>query len=454
MIDYKKLAKKYHNEIVENLTKWININSVYDESTIKENAPFGKGVSEALNYIATLAKEKGFNVDTCDGYCVEISYGKGDLISIFAHADVVPVSGEWLYPPFSGEVHDGKMYGRGTSDDKGPSLAAFYALCLLKDNNLINNYQVKLIIGGNEESGSKCLEHYFHVLKKPYPKYGFTPDGEFPLIYGEKGIANYKVEQNIKFENVVKIEGGVVANSVIDKAYAIIKAKPDIKEFVSLHFKFMECPYNLIPLEDNMYKLEVIGKAAHGSLPHEGKNAALILMNCLAIYYNDHSLNTVFEYYEDTNGKALGTFYETELLHQTTYNVGLLKYENEKLEYVVNFRYPENVKVDEVINKLNALNIGKVSLLSESEPLLIDPNSKMVQTLLKVYQEETNDYKTKIMTIGGGTYAKESKNTLAFGSHFPNRDDRIHNCNETITIEDLLSSISIYAHAIDELGKL
>lgn len=454
MLNYKKICKPYQREIIASLKKWININSIFDESTVSKEMPFGQGVHDALEYIALLGEEKGFKVDRCDGYCTEISYGEGDIIGIFAHCDVVPVSGEWKYPPFSGEIDDNKMYGRGTSDDKGPAIAAFYALCALKDNNLLSSYQVKLVIGGNEESGSKCLDYYFNILKKSYPKYGFTPDGEFPLIYGEKGIANYQVEQDVQFANIKQIHAGVVANSVIDKAEAIIEAPYNIVSFAKTYFAATLCNYELSDLNDGTFKLTIYGKAAHGSLPKNGVNAALCLLRFLSIYYQDEEEDIVPYFYFDCDGHALKSFYKSKLLHETTYNVGLLNYENHKLSYVVNFRYPENVNVDEVLSRLNSLNIGRHTLLSKSDPLLINPKSKMVKTLLKVYQDETGDLNTKIMTIGGGTYAKECKNTLAFGSHFPGREDRIHNNNETITLDDLLSSISIYAHAINELGRL
>ena len=190
-LNFKKLLKKYEKESISSLQEWIKINSIYDENTVSVDKPFGEGVASALEYIARLGEENGFNVDRCSSYCTEISYGEGDLIAVYAHADVVPVSGDWDEDPFSGKIKNGIMYGRGTSDDKGPAMAAFYALKALKENDLIKGYKVSLVVGGNEERGSACLEHYFHKLHKPYPKYGFTPDGDFPLIYGEKGICNY-----------------------------------------------------------------------------------------------------------------------------------------------------------------------------------------------------------------------------------------------------------------------
>lgn len=454
MFDYKKIVKSHEEDVVSDLKKWIEIPSIYDESTIKENMPFGKDVFDALQYIGHLGEAHGFNVDYCDGYCVEISFGEGPIIGIYAHCDVVPVSGEWIHPPFSGEIDDDKMYGRGTSDDKGPAMAAFHALCALKEQDRIKGYQVRLVIGGNEESGSLCLKHYFHDLKKPYPKYGFTPDGEFPLIYGEKGIANYKVEQRLDAPYLISLHGGSAPNCVMDHVICKIRAKADFAKSCKAYFKATDCTYKLENEEEDIYVLEVFGKAAHGSLPQLGINAGLTLLRFLSFYFLDYRLSKISQSYLDGDGTFLGLYKESELLHGTTFNVGLMDYEDGLLTYVVNFRYPESVKVNKVIDKLNSLDLGNHILLSDDKPLLIDPNSPMVKTLLNVYQDETNDTDTQIMTIGGGTYAKESKNTLAFGSHFPSRDDRIHNSNETIHLEDLYLSMAIYAHAIDSLGRL
>ena len=254
-------VKKYYELAITNLQKWININSIYDESTASKDKPFGEGVSNALKFIGALAEKDGFDVDYCDGYATEISFGNGPLIAIYAHADVVPVSGNWIYPPFSGHIEDEIMYGRGTSDDKGPGIASYYALKALKDLSLINGYRVTLVIGGNEESGSRCLEYYFNELHKPYPEYGFTPDGEFPLIYGEKAIATYSVRLEKRFDKIESIKGGVVINSVIDEASAVLNELPDINK-IEEYCKNNSLKYSL---EGN--KLTFFGKASHGSLP-------------------------------------------------------------------------------------------------------------------------------------------------------------------------------------------
>ncbi len=449
-MDFKLLLEPYHEEALENLQKWIRINSIHDETTIADGRPFGKGVHEALEFIAMLAEEKGFMVDRCDGYCTEIKWGHGKkLIDIYAHCDVVPVSGEWKHPPFMGVIEDGKLYGRGSSDDKGPAMAAFYALLALKDHDLIDDeYQVRLIIGGNEEKGSACLDYYFHQLHKSYPTYGFTPDGEFPLIYGEKGITNYETSLSIDIPHVVKLEAGVVSNSVIDKAEAWLTTQEGIEAYLKSH----NYQYQLLQ-EDELYRLTIFGKAAHGSLPEQGINAGTQMLDVLGHVFQVKELCLLAEAYHDVNGKTMGEYYHSDLLHETTYNVGIINYENHLLKMIVNFRYPENVDPYQVVDHLTQKLPGESHVLSSSKALCFDPSSPLVTNLLRVYQEETGDYETPIMTIGGGTYAKESQNTLAFGSAFPKSEDHIHEANEIITLHDFFLSMPIYAHAIRTLGK-
>ena len=202
-INFKDLVKPYYEEALETLKKDVSINSIYDEKTISKDAPYGAGVKKCFDFLKELALKDGFNVDTCDGRALEISFGEGkNLIYVLAHQDVVPVSGNWKFGPFNPTIEDDKLYGRGTSDDKGPGISAYYALKALKDNGLINNFRVRLVFGGDEERGSSCLEYYFNTLKKEQPTYGFTPDGDFPLIYGEKG--NYSNEESVAIlHNVV-----------------------------------------------------------------------------------------------------------------------------------------------------------------------------------------------------------------------------------------------------------
>ncbi len=449
-INFKDLVKPYYNDALETLKKDISINSVYDEKTISKEAPYGAGVKKCFDFLSEIALKDGFSVDRCDGRCLEISCGEGDnLIYILAHQDVVPVSSVgWDTDPFTPTLKDDRLYGRGTSDDKGPGIASYYALKALKDNGLIKNFRVRLVYGGDEERGSSCLEYYFNELKKEQPTYGFTPDGDFPLIYGEKGITNYHYEGKEVFKDIISIKAGVVVNSVIDSAIVKVKTPNKLEDYLKKHDLI-----NYKKLDENTF--EFIGTAAHGSTPELGVNAGIIALSVLGDCYNEPHLSLLANEYENPFGKNLYCFYETKNMGSTTYNVGLISYENSLFTMDVNFRYPENVNVDEVIAKIKSESPYEITYEKGSEVLYFDPeNTLFIKVLASVYVEETGDRVNKPKTIGGGTYAKEAKNTVAFGSNFPGKVDHIHDANEKIDLEDFYTSMSLYAHAIYALGNL
>ena len=217
--EYDKITSKFGKELMKSLTEFVSINSVYDESTVSEEHPFGVGVSRALNYIAELAEKDGFEVTNYGNKVVEIIYGRGKKnLTILAHADVVPAASGWDQNPFElVEKKGGILCARGVADDKGPLLATYYALKALRQNGLLGGYQIRFIVGGNEESGSLGVYHYFHELKKAQPTLGFSPDSDFPLIFAEKGIITFEISKKIAIPGVLSIRGGVASNAVIEK---------------------------------------------------------------------------------------------------------------------------------------------------------------------------------------------------------------------------------------------
>ena len=444
-MDYKKLMKQYYVDMLDVLKRFILIPSVYDEKTKTKDMPFGKDVNDALTFMARLGERYGYDVDRCDGYATEITIGEGEkLISIFAHADVVPAPGEWKYGPFNPVVENNNLYGRGTSDDKGPLIAAFYAAKALYDNSLIKNTRIRFVVGGDEERGSSCLHHYFEVLKKEEPTYGFTPDSDFPLIYGEKGITDFHVRKKIVIPNVKSIKGGVVTNAVCDKC--LVEMDKD-ESFIS----YLED--NNVEFEQTENGLIFLGKAVHGSTPQFGKNAALIALEMLGKFYHVDELSKIGSELSDTTGKAFDLYSHSELLGDTTYCVGIISYENDELYFTVNFRYNENVKPE--LYKANFDHHFNVesTMKEPSNPLLFDPKCDLVSTLLKAYRLETNDMSAPL-TSGGGTYAKHAKNTIAFGALFPNRESTMHEIDEYINLDEFYLSSAIYAHAIKLLIDL
>lgn len=448
-INFAGLVAIEAEESLNNLIQFVNIDSVYDPKTVSEETPYGLGVSKALAFIRELAERDGFEARDVDGRAIEIYFGDKNLpnIGIFAHADVVPATGKWESPPFDAQIRDEKLYGRGTSDDKGPTIAAYYATKALYDHNLINNYSVRLVIGGDEERGSSCMRYYFNEGRAPAPFYGFTPDAEFPLIYGEKAITNFISSLNIDLKPIISIKGGEAANSVIDRVEVLLPKDKELLSFLDSR----EVKYEVKNAGKN-YVLTFLGKSAHGSLPALGENAGIIAFRELGEFYKLDHLSLLAAKFSDPSGKTLDAYLETPLLGESTYNIGLLSYVDGNLSFTTNFRYPEDVDLEAHLEKISENIQMEVSVKSTSKHLLFDPESKFIKTLLSAYQDETGDLESKPLAIGGGTYAKACPSTVAFGSAFKGRPGDIHSPNEHIYIADFYAQMAIYARAIYYLG--
>lgn len=445
---YRKYTKAYDELALKTLKEFVAIDSTYDESTASKENPFGEGVSKALQYFAEVALKDGFTVTNYDNMIVEACVGEGDKnITIMAHADVVPAGTGWDQNPFEMVVKDGVLHGRGVADDKGPLVACYYGLKALKDNGLLGNYKVRFLVGGNEESGSLCMEHYFKTLKKPQPTFGFSPDADYPLIFAEKAIMGFEIKKDMHINGVKSIRGGVASNAVIEKCDVVLEDEMAKKFYHHLKEKDIE-----IAVDGNM--ISFIGKAAHGATPEQGKNAGMIALTELAEFLNDKDLKVIVKGYTNLKGEGVNAGGYSKEMGNNSLNVGLLDYENDKFSMIVNFRYVETCSREQLINNIKEASKPFEFVLKGEAPMLFYPkDSVLVSTLLKVYQEEYDDYKTEPLAIGGGTYAKEAENTIAFGMQVPGWDAKMHSPGEQLKVEDLIKGMEVYAHAIIELGK-
>ena len=447
---YDVLTQQYHTLFLENLSKFVAINSVYDDRTVSKENPFGKGVTNALNFIANLAKDDGFEVTNYNNMVVEITCGEGKNVTILAHADVVPEGTGWDQDPFSVVDHGDVLTGRGVADDKGPLLAAYYAMKAIRDNHLLGDYQIRFIVGGNEESGSRGVEYYFQKLKKPQPDFGFSPDSDFPLIFAEKGIFNFEVKKKINLRFVDYIKGGVAANSVIERCEVGMDYDSDFVKYLS------DNKYDATVEKGDDGKMVVIfhGKAAHGSTPEEGFNAGMAAIKALANYFTNKDLIQIYAAYSNLQGYGLEAFGNSEEMGHNSLNVGLINLAKKEFSMVVNFRYVDKCDVEQL--KANIVAHSEpfdVKFLGDSKLLFYPKESVLIQTLMNAYQQETGDMKSEPKAIGGGTYAKEADNVVAFGAQFPGWNSKMHGVGEQSRKTDLFKSMSIYAKAIVDLGK-
>lgn len=452
-------------DIIKSTQEMVRIPSVKKEPL--PGKPFGEDVNRALEYILELGKSMGFRTKNVDGYIGYIEFGEGEeLIGILAHLDVVPAGSDWTYPPFEAEIHDGKIYGRGSIDDKGPAIAALYAMKAIKDTGIKLNKRVRLILGLDEESGWECIRRYKETEEAP--DVAFTPDADYPVIHAEKGIVNYKFFQQYNSENalikIITIKGGNRPNMVPDSCDAVIEVQPE---------RFNNVCDNLKQLIENKgFKIEINadndrialkahGKSAHGSVPHKGINAIsqlmVVLYECMGNYNTE---NPFIQFYHEcigleTDGASIGCAMEDDVSGRLTFNIGLISADSNYAEAVANIRYPVTFKEEDIYAKIQDMiqKYGvKVEKLEHQSPLYVPKGHSLVQKLMKVYRDVTGDDREPV-AIGGGTYARAFENAVAFGAAFPGEPELAHEKDEYIAIDSLIKNTKIFTRAIYELAK-
>ncbi|ALC84668.1 diguanylate cyclase [Bacillus sp. FJAT-22090] len=460
-MNWLELAEQKRTEMIEELQKLIQIPSVLDEKAATEEMPFGPKPLEALNHMLSEGKNEGLVTKNIDNMAGHIEMGDGEeTLGILCHVDVVPVGEGWTYPPFEGVVADDKIYGRGAIDDKGPTIAAWMAMKLVKESGIPLHKKVRLIIGTDEESGFRCVERYFE--KEPMPEIGFAPDADFPIINAEKGIANLIFTQtgSTETETIQFFQAGKRTNMVPDEAFALIfgglhSIKQKFSEFSTEHGFNGE-----VTQEGPMVKVLVRGKSAHAMEPDEGVNAAILLAKFLQVVpLTPHSKEfvdfLVIGFGDDSRGHALSLNFSDDVSGDTTLNPGVIHYAPSQgsctqvsMRYSVT--YPFEEKLSTCRETLQNLGIT-LDLGSNSKPHYVDKEDILIKSLQKVYERQTGE-EAKLLSIGGGTYARVLKNGVAFGMLFPGRKDVAHQVDEYVDIEDLVKATAIYADAIVELA--
>lgn len=452
------------DEIIKSTQEILKIKSTEDES--KPGMPFGEGVAKALQCALNISGELGFKTINMDGYIGYAEYGEGeDYVAVLGHLDVVPEGDGWIYPPYAAQIHDGKIYARGALDNKGPIMAALYGLKAIKDSDVKLSKRVRIIFGTNEETGSREMEHYLKIEKPPVS--GFTPDAEFPIIYAEKGLTVFDIVKDLEVKPegdiVIKyIKGGQRANMVPDYCEAGIISKDSSGIITSVEKFAKSTGYDIkAEIKDEMTIVKSFGVSAHGSLPQHGKNAIMQLFAFLGTINLEKSDIADFIDFMNENvgmdvfGTRFGVGLEDKASGKLSFNVGVVDMNEDKIKMALNLRYPVTFKMEDMVNPFNARLEGsgiRVENFEHQAPLYFPEDHELIKTLQRVYTEQTGQEAT-LLAIGGGTYAKEMPNIVAFGPIFPGKPDLDHQANEYIEIEDLMLCTKIYAQAIYELAK-
>ncbi len=438
----KLLLDKYFDEMVSAIQSTVAIDTTLTEGG--SGAPFGEGCKLCLDHVLAMAEGMGFGTYNCDGYAghVEMAGSGSEVLGVLGHLDIVPAkeSDGWIHPPFSGYIDGNKMYGRGTMDDKGPMIACLYALKALKDSGFKPTKSIRLIFGCDEETGMRCVQHYFGKVAKP--DIAFSPDGDFPVINIEKGIYQVTLDMGKLNDSILSINSGTRPNVVPNIATATLAGTYDV------------CVEGVdVVVNGNTTTITTHGKNAHGSTPAEGINATWRLFGILhELFPKDETVAFYADKLCDHTGTQWGINLEDTDSGALTCNMGVVNYSGTELVVDVDIRFPASYNCEQVTKLITSVTPYDMPSLHGKDPLYVAKDSFLVSTLLGIYNDTTGD-NAKPLAIGGGTYSRALDNCVAFGPLLPGQAQTIHMPNEYIELDKLRTMASIYLDALYMLSK-
>ena len=451
--DIESFVSENTEAVFRDIARLVAVDSV--EGSPAPGAPFGEGPRKALDLGLQIARELGLGAVDCEGKLGYAYVGEDcdRYLATITHLDVVPVGDGWKEDPFTMREREGWIIGRGVMDDKGPSVLCLYALKYLKDRKIPLKYPVRALLGANEETGMGDVEHY--LANYPAPLFCFSPDANFPLCNGEKGIYHGRIVSKRPLGEILDIHGGVAPNVIPDKAEATVKAVSlESSEYV-----------DAAELEPGVWRLLAHGKGGHASLPEGTRNAIGVLVDYLLAHNigdeNDRAfLSLIEKLHRAWDGSALGVQADDGNFEPLTIVGGVIGVEKGRMFQTVDSRYPTTTSGEQIAAgiRAHAGDIADVTVDHDSAPFYMSPDNPAVQVCVEAYNAVTGE-NAKPYTIGGGTYARHFPNAVAFGPEHPERPmpdfaGPIHGVDEAACKDWLVEALKVYILALIELEKL
>jgi len=449
--------REHEQELLEDYRAMLRIASI--EGLEQPNAPFGQENRQALDLALSLGKKFGMRTKDLDGFIGYAEIGSGPLVVSLGHLDVVPVGPGWKHDPFGAEIDEGYVYARGAEDDKGPTMASFYAIRAIKE--CVPNLRARLrqVFGCNEESGFRCVHHYTQVEEPP--ALGIAPDSMWPLVHAEKGIANLLVSVGLpsgKFA-LLEVHGGQRPNIVIDSCEGKVRVDASIRKQIDEKLSDAWDRNVTWDWDGDMLRVTAIGKAAHGSTPFYGDSAATRLFRFLLQItpFEEEKFYDELFYSTHPSGPGLGIHGLDDVSKDLTNNIGMVRTENGRIVMNFNVRYPVAWKGaqlrDKCLSYLDKLECDwKLDSFTDSPSLYFSLDHPLVKTIVDVYKAETGEDKEPGV-MGGGTYARAIPNTVSIGTGWEG-DGKAHETDERMSIQNLYKMSRIYARILYEMVDL
>lgn len=452
-------------DLVEDIDRLVRIESVEDPQTATKGMPWGAQSYQALVEALAIAERLGLETTNVDGYLgfgdVRGNTGETPYIATIAHTDIVPIGRGWNFNPLKVTRHEGYLVGRGVLDDKGPCVLALYAthfFARLAAKGIELPYTLRCIIGNNEETGMGDVPYYLE--RYPQPAFCFTPDANFPLICGEKGLYSgvFSYPAAEKNATIRMISGGTVTNAVAGHAEAEVRATiEDLPQSDRIQLE---------ALENGYVKITAKGIGGHASLPEGTINALALLSNYLLdhqLYDEAHRpfLELVRTLCTDAYGETVQVASEDNKFGKLTCVAGKLWWEEGTLYQSVDCRYPTSTSADALdarFQELAAQFGATYTRKSNANPFYIDPSSPEITALLDTYHEYAQNA-DEAYVIGGGTYARHFQRAVAFGPFDTHEMQPAwvgmeHGPDEAVSEESMKRALKIYITSLARLMEL
>ncbi len=456
-MDYKEIEtfiEENREAILRDIGRLVAVPSTEGEAA--EGAPYGEGPKKALELGLSIAEELGLSAKNCEnriGYA-ELCGEREEYLATITHLDVVPAGDGWKEDPFTMRIRDGYLIGRGVMDDKGPSVLCLYALKYLKDKKIPLRYTVRALLGANEETHMADVEYYLENYKAPL--FCFSPDSDFPVCNGEKGLFQGKITSKTSAETVVSMKGGFAPNAIPACAEAVLKFDGTVPK---------DTDSVTVSVCDGLLHLSAAGKGGHASMPEGTVNAIAVLIN----YILDNGLGSEAErefftvlkkFHASTDGSSIGADADDGRFTPLTMIGGMIRIVDGRFVQSVDSRYPTNTSGEILAEKLRSAcgSAATVEILTNMAPFYIDPKKPEILACLDTYNEVTGEH-ADFYTMGGGTYARHFPNAVSFGPEHPERPapdfaGPVHGIDEAASIDFLLEALKIYIITLIKLQEI
>lgn len=458
----QKWIQQHEAEFLNDLASWIRHPSISLKDT--DSYPYGEACAAALEEALCCAERFGFETRNFENRCgtARLQGRTARSIGVLSHLDVVPEGNGWSQNPYEMTVQDGVLCGRGCADDKGPALAALYALRYLKESDYAFEHSICMFFGCNEEAGMEDVSYYLEQ-ERNQPIFSIVPDARLSVCHGEKGHIVIHASRILDSEVLHTFSAGNVPNSVPGEAYAILKLPQE-----KVRSKLQSCAIPCALSEENGWtKMLIQGKAAHAAFPEgsvhaQERLARLLCASGLLDVQAEEAMRGVTAFLEDYYGTGLGIAFETPEFGKLTMACGIARLENNRFNMVFDVRYPAGLNT-QVTRKTVEQRLGAygfaIDRWLDSKGYYIDPNLPVIQKM-KAICEHVWAREFPLYVMGGGTYARKMPNAVPFGPGLPRVSEEgscgrgaCHQPDEAIDLDVLRKAIEIYALTLPMLDR-